>query len=243
MLDLVRGITLGSALVFLVIVSGAQVARATGQSTALIAGNHSPSIERFATSHPAPADRLLQMSISLNPSNRPALEALRAAQQDPASPDHHRWLKAGEFDRRFGPDPAVRAAIAQWLATAGFTVAPSKGNPWTVKFSGTVTQAEHGFGVAIVSPDEGQHFANLTDPSIPSQFAGSISYIDGLDNLRGSSELMHIAPGSPADSSSPQRAVELNGLRDSARATFTPSMMHLRCLTTGSTAPAAAVSG
>jgi len=153
------------------------------------------------------------MSISLNPSNRPALEALRAAQQDPASPDHHRWLKAGEFDRRFGPDPAVRAAIAQWLATAGFTVAPSKGNPWTVKFSGTVTQAEHGFGVAIVSPDEGQHFANLTDPSIPSQFAGSISYIDGLDNLRGSSELMHIAPGSPADSSSPQRAVELNGLK------------------------------
>jgi subtilase family serine protease len=128
MFSFVRGITFWSALVLAAIVSGVTATRANSQQTMPIAENHSPSIERLATSHPAPAAQLLQISIALNPSNRPALEALRAAQQDPASPDYRRWLKRGEFDRRFGPDPAVRAAIARWLATAGFTVSQSKSN-------------------------------------------------------------------------------------------------------------------
>jgi subtilase family serine protease len=119
MFSFVRGTTFWSALAVLGLVSSIAATRANGQQIALIAGNHPPSIERLAASHPAPADQLLQMSIALNPSNRLALEALHAGQQDPASPDYRRWLNRGEFDRRFGPDPAVRAAIVQWLGPPG----------------------------------------------------------------------------------------------------------------------------
>ncbi len=129
MFSFARGITFWSALVVLALVSGVAATRANGQETAVIVGNHSPSIDNLGAPHPAPADQLLQMSITLNPSNRPALEALHAGQQDPASPDYRRWLKSGEFDRQFGPDPAVRAAIVEWLTTAGFTVSQSKGDP------------------------------------------------------------------------------------------------------------------
>jgi len=219
MFSFARGVTFWSALVVFAIVSGVAATRANGQPTALIAGNHSPSIERLAASHPAPADQLLQMSVALNPSNRPALEALHAGQQNPASPDYRRWLKPGEFDRRFGPDPAVRAAIVQWLAAAGFTVSQSKSNLWTIKFSGSVVQAERAFGVEIVTPDDGRHFANLTDPSIPANFAGDIGFIDGLDNLRGAGKTMGIVPGSAADRS-PQSLVALNGKRAFAPSDF-----------------------
>ena len=220
MLSVVRRIVFWLALAVLALASGVTATRANGQQSALIVGNHSPSIERLAAPHPAPADQLLQMSIALNPSNRPALEALQAGQQDLASPDYRRWLKRGEFDRRFGPDPTIRAAIAQWLATAGFIVSKSKGNLWTIKFSGSVAQAEHAFAVEIVSRDDGHHFANLMDPSVPAQFAGEIGFIDGLDNLRGSNVTMHIVPGSPA-AQGPQPFVARNGIR-----AFGPSDFH-----------------
>jgi subtilase family serine protease len=219
MFSFVRGITIWSALVVLALVSGIAAAPANGQETAVIAGNHSPSIDNLAAPQPAPADQLLQMSITLNPSNRTALEALRAGQQDPASPNYRRWLKPGEFDRRFGPDPAVRAAIVQWLATAGFTVSQSKGDRWRIKFSGSVAQAEHGFGVPIVSQDYGRHFANLADPSVPAQFAGEIGFIDGLDNLRGAGKTMGIVPGSAANPG-PQSLALLNGGRAFAPSDF-----------------------
>lgn len=90
------------------------IAFAEGQMVP-IAGNHSPSVEKLIAPKPAPTDTMLTMSIDLNPTNRAELERLLAAQQDPTSPDYHRWLKTGEFDQRFGPDPAVRAAITQWL--------------------------------------------------------------------------------------------------------------------------------
>ena len=219
MSSVVRKIGFWSALAVLALVSGAAATRANGQQTALIVGNHSPSIEHLAAPRPAPADQLLQMSITLNPSNRPALEALQAGQQDPASPDYRRWLKPGEFDRRFGPDAAVRAAIVQWLETAGFTVSRSKGDRWRIKFSGSVAQAERGFSVQIVSQDDGRHFANLVDPSVPAQFAGEIGFIDGLDNLRGSGKTMGIVPGSAADQS-PQSLALLNGRRAFAPSDF-----------------------
>ncbi|HUY20604.1 MAG TPA: protease pro-enzyme activation domain-containing protein [Candidatus Binataceae bacterium] len=189
---------------------------AGAQQTALITGNHSPSIERFIAPRPAPAAQLLELSIALNPTNRATIDTLIAAQQNPASPDYHHWLKPGEFDRRFGPDASVRSAIVQWLTKSGFTVKQANGNAWTIRFSGTVLQAEQAFGVEINSMDGGKHFANMKDPSVPVQFADAIGFIDGLDNLRGQRNPMHIAPGSPADEFAATAmgtapAVKLNG--------------------------------
>jgi subtilase family serine protease len=185
-------------------------ARANAQQTALIAGNHSPSVALLHATHPAPAEQQLQMSIALRPSNQTGLDALLAAQQNPASPNYHQWLKPGEFDQRFAPDAATRAAIVKWLSGAGFSVA-SSGDVWTIKFSGAVAQAEHAFAVAIDSPDDGAYFANLTDPSVPAQYVSAIGNIDGLDNLRAGRNPMHFVPGSEAATGVAAPEVTLNG--------------------------------
>jgi subtilase family serine protease len=179
--------------------------------TSVIAGNHSPTVEKFVTAAAAPSGEMLTMRIDLNPAHRQELERLLAEQQEPGSPNYHRWLKTGEFDRRFGPEPAVRAAIARWLASQGFEVSKLPEGR-AIKFTGTVAQAERAFSVAIYSVDGGKHYGNMSDPAVPAQFASSISFIDGLDNLRGSNSTMHIAPGSPADTrTSSQPNVKLNG--------------------------------
>jgi subtilase family serine protease len=167
-----------------------------GTQTSVIAGNHSPMVERLVDAAPAPSDQKLTMRIDLNPSHRDALESLLAAQQDLSSPSYHQWLKTGEFDRRFGPDPAARAAIIRWLKSQGFEISKSQYGR-SIKFTGTVAEADRAFGVAIYAVDGGKHYGNMSDPAVPAQFAPSISFIDGLDNLRGSNATMHIAPGSP----------------------------------------------
>jgi subtilase family serine protease len=166
--------------------------------TSVIAGNHSPTVAKLVAAQAAPSGQMLTMRVDLNPSHRDALERLLAAQQDPNSPSYHRWLPTGEFDRRFAPDSAARAAIAQWLKEQGFEVAEAP-NGRAIKFTGTVAQAQRAFSVAIYSADGGKHYGNLSDPAVPAQFAPSIAFIDGLDNLRGSHTAMHVTPGSPAD--------------------------------------------
>jgi len=210
------------AIAAMVVMSGFVAEPAHAQQTAVIAGNHSPSIERFIAPRPAPGDQTLELSIALKPANGPAIEKLIASQQTPSSPDYHHWLKPGEFDRRFGPDATVRSAIVQWLTGSGFTIGQAKSNAWTIRFSGTVLQAEQAFGVEINSMDDGRYFANMTDPRIPAQFAGAIGFIDGLDNLRGWRDTMRVALGTPADESAASAVpqVILGGVKGFAPSDF-----------------------
>jgi subtilase family serine protease len=192
------GLSIGSLAIVSMLTFGARDACA---QVAALAGNHSPAVDQIASAPNAPSGQMLSMRIDLKPSHRNELDALLAAQQDPKSPEYHQWLKTGEFDRRFGPDAASREAIAQWLKQQGFEVAESS-DIWTVRFSGTVAQAQHTFEVAIKSADGGKHFGNVGDPAVPTQFASAIAFVDGLDNLRAWRTPLHTVPGSPADADS-----------------------------------------
>ena len=146
----------------------------------------------------APADKALQMRAVLKLNNADELDRLLRSQQDPASPLYHRWLPAGEFDHRFAPSIAERAQVAQWLAQTEFQVAGQSSSPRTIDFSGTVAQAERAFGIKIVSSDAGAHYGNTTDPAIPVTLAGTIGFIDGLDNLRGARSSLRKMSSKPA---------------------------------------------
>jgi subtilase family serine protease len=156
------------------------------QSVALH-GNRSAAVDEIAVAGDAPPDRVLTMRIDLRPGDEAALDNLLAAQQDPAAPQYHQWLRPGEFAQRFGPAPSLRAAISGWLERQGFAIRDDPAHPFAIHFTGTVLQAERAFGVAIRSTPDGQSYGNVNDPSVPAQFAGAIAFIDGLDNLRGGS--------------------------------------------------------
>ena len=49
------------------------------------------------------------------PEQRADLDRLLAAQQDPGSPDYHRWLVPEQYADRFGASPDDIAKITAWL--------------------------------------------------------------------------------------------------------------------------------
>jgi subtilase family serine protease len=68
------------------------------------------------------SERRVHFAIAFPMRNRSELDALIAAQQDPASPIYHHWLTREQFEAGFAPSGAVRAATARELRAAGFDV-------------------------------------------------------------------------------------------------------------------------
>jgi subtilase family serine protease len=155
---------------------------AAGSATVTIEGNHP--VADLREFEPADPNRALELEIVFAPRDKPALERLLKEQQDPASPNYHRWLGPDEFAARFGPASADFEAVEDWLKSAGFTIAGAGAGNRLVKTHATVAQVQQAFGVAIVASRDGRLFANRSDPRIPARFAGIIAHIDGMDNLR-----------------------------------------------------------
>jgi pseudomonalisin len=147
-------------------------------------GNHPGGVAQLEAARPAASYRQLEMKVVLALRNQPALDRLLADQQDSRSPDYHRWLTPEEFTARFGPDQRDFAALAQWLESEGFTVTSRSVADGYLGVRGTVAQAERLFGVTIVSTADDRYYGNSEDPIVPAGFAGLITAIEGLDNLR-----------------------------------------------------------
>jgi subtilase family serine protease len=158
--------------------------------TVILAGNHPREAATLPSLGDANPAMPLTMEIRFTPHNQAELNALLAGQQDPASPNFHRWLKPGEYDQRFGPRQSDIDAVADWLKSEGFTMVSTSGG--YVQFSGTVAQAERTFDVRIERFGDGGTYANVSDPAIPARFAGVIGNLMGLDNT------MHAMPVGPA---------------------------------------------
>jgi subtilase family serine protease len=146
--------------------------------------SHPDEVAQFKAARPTASYRQLEMKVVIALRNQPALDKLLGDQQDPAAPDYHRWLTPEEFTARFGPDERDLAALAQWLDSEGFTVTSRSVADGYLGFHGTVAQAERLFGVTIVATADDRYYGNQEDPIIPARFAGLITKIEGLDNLR-----------------------------------------------------------
>jgi subtilase family serine protease len=117
----------------------------------------------------------LPMSLTLQLQHRDELDALLAAQQQPGSPEYHRWLSPDEFTARFAPSAETYSAVVDWLQSQGFTV-----RTWPhrtrVDFSGAVRQVEGTFQVHMnrYRHNERQALANDRAPTLPTRFAGAV---------------------------------------------------------------------
>jgi len=149
--------------------------------TVTLKGNHPPDASQLASVGDADPNMRLSMEIRFAVRNEAELDQLLAEQQNPSSPNFRKWLPNGEYNRRFGPRPADIDAVSEWLRSEGFTVDPASNG--TLKFSGTVAQAEHAFSTRIARFGDGSTYANVDDPSIPARFDGVIASVLGLDNM------------------------------------------------------------
>jgi len=163
------------------ILLGLRLSAAGADERVTIAGNHPLDAETLTSTGNADAAQTLAMEVRFAVRNPAALDRFMAEQQDPESPNYRRWLKTGEFGRRFGPSPTQIRAVVEWLVGEGFTV--SSISPDRIEFAGKVAQAEYAFSVRIARFGGAGLYANTSDPSIPARFAGVIGSVMGLDNM------------------------------------------------------------
>ena len=144
-------------------------------------GNHPAQAEAFTPLGDAALDAPLEMQIRFALRNQAVLDQLLADQQNPASERYHKWLKTGEFFRRFGPSSSEVQALEGWLKSEGFIITSRA--PGYLEFKGNVAQAQHAFDVRIARFGDGSVYANTSDPVVPQRFAGVIGAILGMDNM------------------------------------------------------------
>jgi hypothetical protein len=129
--------------------------------------------------------RRMMLVLTRSPEQQTALQTLLDVQQNKTSPSYHKWLTPEQFGKQFGPSDSDVQTITSWLQSQGFQVeVPSKGRS-VIEFSGTAGQVQTAFRTSIhkylVNGEE--HWANSSDPSIPSALAPVVQGVLTLHNF------------------------------------------------------------
>ncbi len=126
----------------------------------------------------------MQLQLRLPAEKQQELDQLTRDQQDPKSPNYHKWLTPAEFKQRFSLAPEDTEAITAWLQSAGFTVEVI--NPRSIVFSGTAGQVRNAFRTEIHNLDVNgeKHIANMSDPQIPAALAPAVVGIVSLNDFK-----------------------------------------------------------
>ena len=113
------------------------------------------------------------------------LDNLLAQQQDRSSPNYHKWLTPAQFADRFGMTRADIQRVSAWLQSQGFAVTSVSNSRNEISFDGTVSQIEVAFQTEIHNylVNGEVHFANATNPSVPTALAGSVLAIGHLHDF------------------------------------------------------------
>jgi pro-kumamolisin-like protein/Big-like domain-containing protein len=122
-----------------------------------------------------PMQRML-LVLKRSPEQEAALRKLLDDQQDKASPRYHNWLTPEQFGQQFGPTESDMQTIRSWLQSYGFQVESTKGRT-VLEFSGSASQVKEAFHTSIhkyVVNGE-QHWANSSDPSIPTALTPAVA--------------------------------------------------------------------
>jgi len=125
------------------------------------------------------------MLLSVRPDAQTQLDQLLAEQQDPKSPNYHKWLTPAEFGLRFGPTDQDIADATNWLRRFGFKIEEvGSGRLW-INFSGDVQKVERAFqtNIRMFEVNGKMHHANAVDPSIPRALTGLVKGIVSMNNF------------------------------------------------------------
>lgn len=132
--------------------------------------------------------RLDHMLLQLQraPEQEQALQGLIDQLHDPASPNYHHWLTAGEFGQKYGVAQADLDTVGRWLKSQGFQVNGIAPNHLLIDFSGSAAQVRSAFHTEIHQLDvNGEaHIANMTDPRIPAALSPVVHGVVSLHDFR-----------------------------------------------------------
>ncbi|MGD0049564.1 MAG: protease pro-enzyme activation domain-containing protein [Bryobacteraceae bacterium] len=141
----------------------------------------------------------------MSPELQLAFEQLLDRQQQPGSPDYHRWLTPVEVGERFGVSTNDIAAVTNWLASENLQVESASNSRVLITFSGSAAAAGAAFGAPMhrYMVNGEQRVSIASEPSIPAALAPVIRAVSGLYTVKfqstprvGGGSLPALFPGS-----------------------------------------------
>jgi subtilase family serine protease len=126
----------------------------------------------------------MTVEVSLAPRNKAGLTSLTRALYTKNSGSYHHWLAKGQFDQRFAPTAAQRAAVVHYLRSSGLTV---QTGPWPflVRATGSSQRVSAAFRTSLSTYRDKRgirYFANSSPARVPSTMAADVQGIIGLSN-------------------------------------------------------------
>jgi subtilase family serine protease len=192
-------------LIFTGIVAAAQKgAQSTREDGVRPIPNHVPAWaneENFIEAVPAGQQvNGLTLVLARHPDRQRAFEKLLADQQDPSSPQYHRWLTSTEIGERFGVSNAELDELTGWLESEGLHVdwvAPARD---FIGFSGSAENVGTAFHTELnyYAVNGKRKISIESPPIVPAALAPRIKAITGLYTVRAepSAHLRAAAPAS-----------------------------------------------
>ncbi len=153
-----------------------------------LTGNVHPLAKPANDQGAAPGDLSMErMLLVLNrgAAQQSALESLLAAQQNPSSPQFHKWLTPQQFGKQFGAADQDVQTITAWLQSHGFTVNNIANGRNVIEFSGNAGQVQETFHTAIHKyvVNGVSYWANSTNPQIPAALTAAVAGVATLHNF------------------------------------------------------------
>ena len=140
--------------------------------------------DRGAAPDSLPFERMM-LVLKRSPEQEAALQTLLEQQQDKGSTNFHKWLTPAQFGQQFGPADSDIQAVKSWLEGRGFQVTNISTGRTVIEFSGTPALIRQAFHTDIhkfvVNGEE--HWANVSDPQIPSALAPVVGGIKSLNSF------------------------------------------------------------
>jgi uncharacterized protein (TIGR03437 family) len=134
-----------------------------------------------------------------SPTQQQDLDQFLRDQQNPGSPNFHRWLTPEEFADRFGLSTSDTSKVTAWLQSEGLTVKQTaRARNW-IAFTGTAAQVSRTLNTSIhrYKVNSESHIANATEPSVPEAIGDIAGGFLGLDNFRMKSAPKKFTPLAP----------------------------------------------
>ena len=151
----------------------------------------------------------LTLVLVRSPQQEAAFDELLREQQDPTSPNYHKWLTPAEIGDQFGLSDSDMATITGWLQSQSLRVNWVSSSRIFIGFSGTAADVGRAFGTEFhtYNVHGEQRISVASDPQIPAALAPVIKSVRGLYTIND--RPFHRI--TPAETSTPELTVSNNG--------------------------------
>jgi subtilase family serine protease len=141
--------------------------------------------DRGAAPASMPLDRLT-LVLKRSAAQESALRQFISDMHTPGTASYHKWLTPEQFGKQFGPSDQDIATVEAWLQSKGFSVTKVNAGKQTIEMSGSASQFSAAFHAQIhkYMVNGETHYANATDPQIPTALAPVIGGFATLNNFR-----------------------------------------------------------